>query len=283
LGFEPLEGRALLAIADAGPPTYQVDEGASKILMGSASGQVTGPLIFEWDLDGDGVFETPGQSVTFSAAGLDGLGSKTVTLRLDDGGVISTDTAVVVINNASPSASFSISEPWEEGTPIAVTSVVSDPAGTSDTVTVGWKVFKNNSFIKNGGNAPSFTFTPDDQGSFRIELTADDEDGGQTFVSQTIDVKNAAPTITQFSTPSNATLGSKVELSALASDPGVSDVLTYSWSISAPGFGPIPRTGTQASFVTLLEGPHTVTLTVNDGQGGIFSLSAEMNVGKFKV
>ena len=34
----------------------------------------TTPLTYEWDLDNDGIFETPGQSATFDASTLDGAG-----------------------------------------------------------------------------------------------------------------------------------------------------------------------------------------------------------------
>jgi hypothetical protein len=83
--------------ADAGGP-YVAVEGGSVTL--EAQGQDLGgdALAYDWDLDGDGQFETPGQSVTFSTAGLDAPAARSVTVRVTGrGGVSATDTAVVTV------------------------------------------------------------------------------------------------------------------------------------------------------------------------------------------
>ena len=53
--------------ADAGGP-YTVAEGGQVTLSGTGSDPDMDPLSYAWDLNNDGTFETPGQSVTFSAA-----------------------------------------------------------------------------------------------------------------------------------------------------------------------------------------------------------------------
>jgi predicted extracellular nuclease len=81
--------------ADAGGP-YVVAEGGSVTLEAQGSDPQGDGLAFDWDLDGDGQFETPGQSVTFSAVGLEAPDTRSVTVRVTDGtGLSSTDTAVV--------------------------------------------------------------------------------------------------------------------------------------------------------------------------------------------
>ena len=57
--------------ADAGGP-YTVAEGGTVPLSATGSDPESGPLTYAWDLDDNGSFETSGQNVTFSAAGLDG-------------------------------------------------------------------------------------------------------------------------------------------------------------------------------------------------------------------
>jgi hypothetical protein len=283
--FEPLEPRRLLAVAEAGGP-YLVDEGASIMLTGSATGSAIGALTFDWDLDNNGTFETAGQNVTFSAVGLDGPTSKVVTLRLNDGGVISTETVTVNVANAPPNASISTSEPRLEGNPITVTATASDPAGASDTVSLGWKIFEDGTLIGLRPNLESFDFVFADDGSYQIQLTAEDEDFGQRIVNQTVVVENVAPTIVSLNVPSTADIGASIQVSAVATDPA--DTLntaqslfsSFQWHIDGPDDFELNRSGNPAgSFPTPAAGVYTVTLTVNDGDGGSDTESAEIRVG----
>ena len=57
--------------ASAGGP-YSVNEGDSITLTALGNDPENDPLTFAWDLNDDGIFETPGQSVTFSAEGING-------------------------------------------------------------------------------------------------------------------------------------------------------------------------------------------------------------------
>ena len=63
---------------DAGGP-YLVPEGGSVLVnaMGTDP-DFDDVLSYAWDLDNDGIFETPGQSATFEAANLDGPSSYTI-------------------------------------------------------------------------------------------------------------------------------------------------------------------------------------------------------------
>ena len=73
-------------------------EGGSVTLEAQGRSSQTDALAFDWDLDGDGEFETPGQRVTFSATGLEAPGTRSVTVRVTGGlGLSSADTAVVSV------------------------------------------------------------------------------------------------------------------------------------------------------------------------------------------
>jgi PKD domain len=90
--------------ADAGG-RYDVDEGASVVFSGGGSDPEGGTLTFAWDLDGDGVFETPGQSPSLRAD--DGPSVRTVMVQVtDDGAATATATASVAVANVAPTAVF---------------------------------------------------------------------------------------------------------------------------------------------------------------------------------
>src|SRR5207237_68590 len=81
--------------ANAGGP-YSVAEGSSITLSASGTDPEGDPLTYAWDLDGNGTFETPGQSVTFSAP--DGPATPTVKVRvIDDGGLSDVAEAIVLV------------------------------------------------------------------------------------------------------------------------------------------------------------------------------------------
>ncbi|MEI7643741.1 MAG: putative Ig domain-containing protein [Chloroflexales bacterium] len=63
---------------------YTVIVGQAVMLTGTASDPDGDPLTAAWDLNGDGSFETPGQSVSFSAVGRRAGTTQTVTFRACD-------------------------------------------------------------------------------------------------------------------------------------------------------------------------------------------------------
>ncbi|HET6751169.1 MAG TPA: PxKF domain-containing protein [Actinomycetes bacterium] len=80
---------------DAGGP-YQAPERGSVAVTATGGDPEDGPLSYAWDLDGNGSFETPGQTATFSARNLRAPATRTVRVRVtDDGGLTATDTATV--------------------------------------------------------------------------------------------------------------------------------------------------------------------------------------------
>jgi predicted extracellular nuclease len=82
---------------DAGGP-YEVRERGSVTVTASGSDPENGPLSYAWDLDGNGSFETPGQTATFSARNLRAPATRTIAVRVtDDGGLTATDSATVKV------------------------------------------------------------------------------------------------------------------------------------------------------------------------------------------
>jgi hypothetical protein len=270
--------------ADAGGP-YTVMEGGTVVLDGSASGdseQAADTLIYEWDLDGDGLFDdATGNHPTFPAAGLDGFPGAAVTVRLrvtDAAGASSVSSATVVIANAVPVPTItSIGAVRVEGTAVTVACSATDPAGTLDTRSFAWAVYKDGSAtaFATGGNTASFTFTPADDGSYRIVLTASDEDGGSASAEQTIAVDDVRP-VAAIGGASTASEGMAITLTGTATDAGAADEtagFTYAWVITRSRDGGVtfqPYAAGGGATLTLYpddEGLYRVTLTAADKDG----------------
>ena len=176
--------------ANAGGP-YTVNEGSSVGLSGTGADPGPDVLSFAWDLDNDGVFETSGSSPTFSAAALDGPGSRTIRLRVcDDGPLCSTSTTTVDIFNVAPSVGTITAplDPVAVGNAILATATFTDP-GTPDTHTATWDWGDGPpeaGTLTQGAGSGSVTdpHTYTVPGLYTLELTVEDDDGGvdtQTF------------------------------------------------------------------------------------------------------
>lgn len=118
---------------DAGGP-YPVDEGGSVVVTASGDDPNGGLLTYAWDLDNNGSFETPGQSVSFDASALDGPNSYTINVRVTDNGNLSADdSATVNVVNVVPTATLSNNGPVLSGSPVTVSFSSQFDPSTADT------------------------------------------------------------------------------------------------------------------------------------------------------
>src|SRR5205085_8226126 len=103
----------------------------------------------------------------------------------DDDGGVGSNTKTVAVNNVTPTAAI-VGAPASsnEGTAISLTSAVTDP-GTADTFTYQWGVTKNGNAYASG-SASSFSFTPDDNGTYVVTLTVTDDDGAVGSDTKTV-------------------------------------------------------------------------------------------------
>jgi uncharacterized protein len=174
--------------AGAGGP-YTVAEGGSVSLSASGSDPEGGPLTYAWDLDNDGVFETAGQSATFSAAALDGPSSHAVTVQVtDDGGLTATDTTTVSVTNIAPTATFAAPASAPAGSPFTLS--LSSPHDPSDADTVAGFTYAFDCGSGYGGFGPasSASCPTSDTGSRSVGGKIRDKDGGVTEYRATVNV-----------------------------------------------------------------------------------------------
>jgi hypothetical protein len=234
---------------------YEVDEGDS-ITLTAQAGDANGAMLnFDWDLDQDGNFETTDEQPVFSAAALDGPYSKTVdVLVTDEAGRSATATTTIDVLNVAPTVVINgAPETSPEGTVIALTSLVTDVAADTS-FTYAWSVEKDGGSYTSGADA-TFSFTPEDNGVYDVSLKVTDKDGGEGSASQTIDVTNIAPALSNVQyNPATVNEGGSVTVSGSVIDPGTKDSLSLAinW-----GDGSAEDTQNLAAGTTSFTASHT--------------------------
>ncbi|WP_108667151.1 tandem-95 repeat protein [Euzebya rosea] len=189
---------------DAGGP-YTVDEGAALTLL--ATGTVAPdaqPAIHDWDLDGDGTFETPGRTPRLSTVDIDGPTSLVVTARVCDVlGQCATDTATVDVLNVAPQVSAGRDRTVFRDELVALNGRFADPAGSlDDRYATRWTIADRDTGdpigdpvdadLEHGqtaGHTLSFT-TP---GTYEARLDVTDADGATGTGGLTVRVLNQPP------------------------------------------------------------------------------------------
>jgi len=105
------------------------------------------------------------------------------------------------------------------------------------------------------------------QGTFTFMGQANDDDGGfSQIIEKTLTVKNVAPTITSLIAPLTVMTGNLFNFAATATDPGLSDVLTYDWDFNNDGI--FDFTGMSGNWSFDRSGLNNINLRVSDGDGG---------------
>jgi parallel beta-helix repeat protein len=170
---------------DAGGP-YDVNEGGSVMVTASGNDPEGCALTYAWDLDNDGSFETAGQSVSFSAAGLDGPSQRTIRVQATDlQELTAVDEATVNIANVTPTVGpiTAPMDPVQANTPINTTADFTDP-GVADTHTAVWDWGDGTSSAgevneSNGSGSVSGSHTYSVAGIYTVKLTVTDDDDGK--------------------------------------------------------------------------------------------------------
>ena len=201
-----------------------------------------------------------------------------IQIQNDDGKLVDGNFTNTVVNLPPVPTIASISNPRQEGTSITVTGSATDPAGVNDTIALSWSVIKGvgSTIVVASGTGASVSFTPADNDTYRVRLTAADEDGGSASVFLDFVVANVDPTVSlSLNVASSITAGTSVVATSTATDPaGANDPLTYSWTILRNGAAFATQAGgTSHTFTPTLAGTYDISLLVNDGDGGLVSVT----------
>jgi YVTN family beta-propeller protein len=267
--------------ANAGGP-YTVPEGGTVTLQGTGSDVDGDTLSYNWDLDNNGTFETPGQNVTFSAANIDGPSSAQVTLQVCDGPNSCTDSAATVnITNVAPTATFSNNGPVNEGSNVTVSFSNQFDPSAADTASGFHYAFSCNNTpfsgmtYANSISASSQSCQFAGFGTYIVLGRIIDKDNGYTDYQTNVTVNNIAPVAGNISvSPSNpVAISTAVKASATFTDPGTIDTHTavFTWGDGSKSNGTVTETNGSGSvtgshtYTTL--GNYLVSLTVTDNGG----------------
>jgi hypothetical protein len=116
---------------DAGGP-FSVDEGGSVTVAATGSDPDGDAIAYAWDLDGNGSFETSGQSVVFHAG--DGPATQTVSVQATDStGATATSSATITVRNVAPAATFNAPVNSTVGVPFTISLASAHDPSAADT------------------------------------------------------------------------------------------------------------------------------------------------------
>jgi len=222
---------------------------------------------YHWDF-GDGSTATTSTVVQHAYAD---DGSYTVTFTAtDNDGAAASISAVAVVNNLAPVIdTTTVPASGDEGETIVLSATASDVP--SDSLSYTWD-FGDGS-PQQVGNPISYAWS--DNNTYTVTLTVRDDGGAASSTTAVISINNLAPTITQINIPTGPhDEGDEVLFSVQANDAG-SDTLSYHWDL---GDGSAPASSEQVIHTFEDEGSYTITLSIDDGDGGTAQETGVINV-----
>jgi PKD repeat protein len=258
-----------------------VNKGQTVMFNGSASSDPDGSILkYEWDLDGNGSFETntgttPTTSRSYSAAG-------TVETKLrvtDDKGATSVSAKTVTVTLQPPTASFTASpNPVDTGATVAFSgSGSSDPDGTI--AKYEWDLDGNGSFETNTGTTPTTSRSYSASGTVETKLRVTDSDGQTATTSRTITINNRPPVPSFTVAPSPANTRQTVTLNGSASTDPDGTIAKFEWDLDGNGsFETSTGTTTSTTKSFTATGTLTLGLRVTDSKGATATTTRSLTV-----
>ncbi|MDQ3178079.1 MAG: ExeM/NucH family extracellular endonuclease, partial [Actinomycetota bacterium] len=174
-------------VADAGGP-YSVAEGASVTVSATGSDADGDTLSYAWDLDNDGEFDdATGQSVSFSAAAIDGPATRTIRVRVSDAGSSTVDEATVSVTNVAPTATFNAPATTLAGSAFTLSLTDADDAAPADEPGLQYAFDCGSGY--GAFSAVNTAVCPTDStGTRNVGGKVRDDDGGETEYRATVTV-----------------------------------------------------------------------------------------------
>jgi hypothetical protein len=255
--------------------TYSDPDGDTVAVTASAGNVTqTGTSSGTWSWTQAAADEVPGQTISITAN--DGNGNTAVV------------TFTTTVNPVAPTAQINGAPATAaEGSTVALTGSATSPSA-ADTVagfTYNWTVTKNGQAYVTGTGA-AFSFQPNDEGVYVVNLLATDDGAFSGTASATINGTNAAPSATIPSvSPSDVVLPKEsVTFNGHFSDPGPMDSHVVTWTFGdgatySTTFGAGPSADFSVSHAFAKAGTYNVGLQVVDDDGASVTTSTKTVVG----
>jgi pimeloyl-ACP methyl ester carboxylesterase len=177
--FHAFAERDSFPTASAGGP-YSVDEGDSITLTAAGNDPEGDALVYAWDLDDDGLFETPDQSVTFSAAGADGPSTYIVWVQVTDSeGFSAIGQTTVDVVNVAPAVSGGPDVTIQPGAVLSQAGLITDPGPDTWTATVDYGDGTDVQPLALTGSAFELNHLYSHIGVYSVTVTVHDDDDGK--------------------------------------------------------------------------------------------------------
>jgi subtilisin-like proprotein convertase family protein len=189
---------------------------------------------YEWDLDGNGSYETDGGASPTTTKTYAATGSVTVGLRVtDDDGGVDTETLPVAITEAPVVGTLSAlpAQPRPGANVTFTLSSAGDPDGGP--VTYAWS-FGDGATKPVGGLSESHTYAT--AATVNVTVTVTDDEGAKTTATLPFVVSGLAPVAALSATPNPIETGAAVVFDASGSDDPDSTIVNYRWDLDGDNF-----------------------------------------------
>lgn len=229
---------------------------------------------YEWDLDGDGTFETNTGSDPTVSRPYSAPVRITVTLRVTDNEGDTDQDSVSLVVNTPPTAGFI----YEPSTPavneqITFSSTASDAEGPIPDSSQRWDFDNDGQFDEATGHTVTHAFSS--PGTKPVGLRVTDSDGASATVVRNVVVQPNPPSAAFSFAPQSPLTSEAVVFDGTGSTaPPGQTITAMSWDLDDDGaFDDGSWPYAQASYST--PGPHTVRLRVEASDGG-FDIASQV-------
>ncbi|HEX6781220.1 MAG TPA: PKD domain-containing protein [Solirubrobacterales bacterium] len=255
--------------------------GATVNFDASASKDSDGTIVkYEWDLNGDGTYETDTGTTPAISGSYGTVGERTVRLRVTDNeGGVTTATRTLVVQNAPPTASFTATpEAAPTGTTVSFDGAASaDPDGTI--AKYEWDLDGNGTYETDTGTTASAGTSYATPGARTVGLRVTDNGGATATTTRTVTAQNRAPSASFTATPNPVPTGTSVSLNASASADPDGTIAKYEWDLDSNGtYETNAGTTATISRTFATPGERTIGLRVTDNSGATATTSLKLNV-----
>jgi PKD repeat protein len=221
---------------------------------------------YEWDLDGNGSYETDTGATATTTQAYATTGFHGVNLRVTDN-CLQTDTVTgggVFVNNTPPTSSFTVApNPAAIGATVTFDgSASSDPGGAI--ANYAWDFGDGTASATNA--AATITHPYATAGTFIVQLTVTDGNGGSTTTFRQLRV-NAKPVASFSYGPVTPLIGEQVSFDGTTSADPDGTISKYDWDLD--GNGTFETTGANPTHVYGEAGDVKVKLQVTDADNTV--------------